>query len=213
MPYAALIPMPTIAAILFMVAYNMCGWRSFADLCKKAPKSDIIVLVGTFVLTIVFDLVVAIEVGMIAACVLFMKRMAEESEVKGWKYFDDVDYDPDGIELRDVPMAIRVYEINGPMFFGAAELLGDIIVHDFTECLVIRMRGVPAVDATAMRAIEQLYERCNKQGITLVFSHVNEQPMRTMEKAGFVDIVGKDNFCENIDAALERAEAIISENK
>ncbi len=210
MPYAALIPMPTIAAILFMVAYNMCGWRSFADVCKKAPKSDIIVLVGTFILTVVFDLVVAIEVGMIVTAVLFMKRMADEAEVKGWKYFDDDDYDPEGIELRDVPMAIRVYEINGPMFFGAADLLDTIVVRDITKCLVIRMRGVPAIDATAMQAMEKLYERCRKENITLVLSHVNEQPMRTMKKAGFVDKVGKDNFCENIDKALERAEKIIA---
>ncbi|MCI5935372.1 MAG: SulP family inorganic anion transporter, partial [Lachnospiraceae bacterium] len=136
MPYAALIPMPTIAAILFMVAYNMCGWRTFVQLCKTAPKSDIIVLVATFVLTVVFDLVVAIEVGMIAACLLFIKRMSEEAEVRGWKYYEDAEDDPDSIDLRVVPQQVRVYEISGPMFFGVAERIAEITLKDFTRCLV-----------------------------------------------------------------------------
>lgn len=207
MPFAALIPMPTIAAILFMVAYNMSGWRTFAHLCKTAPKSDIIVLVVTFVLTVVFDLVVAIEVGMLAAVILFIKRMSEEAEVKGWKYFDDDD-DPDSIELKAVPKYVRVFEISGPMFFGVADQVTEINFKDYTKCLVIRMRGVPAVDATAMHSLELLYERCVKNNVTLIFSHVNEQPMATMEKDGFVEKVGAENFCDHIDDALARAEAI-----
>ncbi|WP_026524775.1 SulP family inorganic anion transporter [Butyrivibrio sp. MB2005] len=208
MPYAALIPMPTIAAILFQVAYNMCQWRPFMKLCKTAPKSDIIVLVMTFVLTVVFDLVVAIEVGMIAACLLFMKRMSEESSVRGWTYVDpdiDPENDPDAIELRVIPKHVRVYEISGPMFFGDADALANITTKDFTKCLVIRMRSVPALDATAMRALEMLHEDCKKKGVRLIFSHVNEQPMRTMEKDGFIDRVGKENFCPHIDDALELA--------
>ncbi len=208
MPYAALIPMPTIAAILFQVAYNMCQWRPFMKLCKTAPKSDIIVLVMTFVLTVVFDLVVAIEVGMIAACLLFMKRMSEESSVRGWTYVDpdiDPENDPDAIELRVIPKHVRVYEISGPMFFGDADALANITTKDFTKCLVIRMRSVPALDATAMRSLEMLYEDCRKKGVRLIFSHVNEQPMRTMEKGGFIDRVGKENFCPHIDDALELA--------
>lgn len=208
MPYAALIPMPTIAAILFMVAYNMCGWRTFVGLCKKAPKSDIIVLVATFLLTVIFDLVVAIEIGMIAAAVLFMKRMSDEADVHGWKYYDE-DTDDEHIDLRDVPTEVRVYEINGPMFFGVADRIGDISLKDFTKCLVIRMRGVPAIDATAMHSLELLFDDCKKHGVTMVLSHVNEQPMSVMEKGGFVDLVGRDNFCPHIDAALERAEEII----
>lgn len=204
MPFAALIPMPTIAAILFMVAYNMCQWRTFVHLCKTAPKSDILVLVMTFVLTIVFDLVVAIEIGMVAACVLFMKRMSEESRVKGWKYYDPED-DPDGAGLRDIPKHVRVYEISGPMFFGDAEQIAAIGFKEFTRVLVIRMRGVPAIDATAMHSFEELYNRCKKNNVTLVFSHVNEQPMSTMEKDGFVDLVGRENFRPHIDDALARA--------
>ena len=209
MPYAALIPMPTIAAILFMVAYNMCGWRNFVSLCKHAPKSDITVLVGTFALTVIFDLVVAIEVGMIVSCFLFMKRMADESEVKGWKYFDNED-DPDSIDLRKVSQGIRVYEISGPMFFGAAENLAEITIKDFTKVLVMRMRGVPAIDATAMHALEELHEKCTKNNIKLVFSHVNEQPMHVFEKDEFISKVGKENFCPHIDDALNRAEEILS---
>ena len=210
MPYAALIPMPTIAAILFMVAYNMCGYKTFAHLCKTAPKSDIFVLVATFVLTVVFDLVVAIEIGMVAACVLFMKRMSDEAQVRGWKYFDDED-DPDRIELRSVPKEVRVYEISGPLFFGASDRLAEITTKVYTKVLVIRMRGVPALDATAMHSLESLYETCSKKNIQLVFSHVNEQPMHTMQKDGFTEKVGIENFCSHIDDALERASQIIKD--
>ena len=208
MPYAALIPMPTIAAILFMVAYNMCGWRTFVHLCKTSPKSDIFVLVMTFGLTVVFDLVMAIEFGMLAACVLFMKRMSDEAEVRGWKYFDD-DNDPDAIDLRSVPQQVRVYEISGPMFFGAADRITEITLKDFTKVLVIRMRGVPALDATAMHSLENLLEKCQKSNVELVFSHVNEQPYHTMEKDGFIEKVGADHFCAHIDDALAFATKLI----
>ncbi len=208
MPYAGLIPMPTIAAILFQVAYNMSGWRTFVHLCKTAPKSDILVLATTFILTVVFDLVVAIGVGMVMACVLLMKRMADESSVKGWKYFDPDD-DPDSIELRKVPEYVRVYEISGPMFFGAADRLMDITVKDFTKVLVIRMRAVPALDATAMHSLELLHEKCDKKGVKMVFSHVNEQPLKTMTKGGFVSRIGEKNFCAHIDDALKRAEELV----
>ena len=207
MPYAALIPMPAIAAILFMVAYNMCQWRTFTHLCKTAPKSDIIVLVMTFVLTVVFDLVIAIEVGMISACVLFMKRMSEESAVKSWKYYDPEE-DPDGIELKEVPRHVRVYEISGPMFFGDADRLAQVGFKDFTKVIIIRMRGVPALDATAMHSMEQLYERCEQNGVKLVFSHVNEQPYHTMEKSGFIEKVGADNFRPHIDDAIAWAASL-----
>ncbi|SKA61071.1 sulfate permease, SulP family [Eubacterium uniforme] len=207
MPYAALIPMPTIAAILFMVAYNMCQWRTFVHLCKTAPVSDVIVLVVTFILTVVFDLVVAIEVGMIMACVLFMKRMSDESVVSGWKYYDPEE-DPDGIDLKELPKHVRVYEISGPMFFGDADRLAEVHFKDFTEVIIFRMRGVPALDASAMHAMEGLFERCKEANIQMVFSHVNEQPMKTMERCGFVDKVGKENFKPHIDDAIAWASSI-----
>jgi SulP family sulfate permease len=211
MPYAAFIPMPTIAAILFIVAYNMCGWRNFARLCKKAPVSDILVLVLTFVLTVVFDLVVAIAVGMIAACVLFMKRMSEEASIHGWKYeLDESENDPAAIELREVPHEVRVYEITGPMFFGVAGLISQISVKDFTKVLIIRMRGVPAIDATAMQSLESLVDNCLEKGITVIFSHVNQQPRSIMDKDGLTAKVGEKNFCAHIDAALDRAKEILA---
>ena len=210
MPYAGMIPMPTIAAILFIVAYNMCQWRTFRDLLKTAPKSDIIVLIATFVLTVVFDLVVAIEVGMVLACLLFIKRMSEETHVDSWVYADDDTPDIDD-HLRRLPLQIRVYEITGPLFFGAADAIEHIVVKDFTRCLVIRMRSVPALDSTALNALKNLVIVCERKGITLVFSHVNEQPMRVMKKAGFPELVGAQNFCPNISAALTRAEEVISD--
>ena len=209
MPYAGMIPMPTIAAILFNVAYNMCQWRTFVKLLKTAPKSDIIVLLTSFILTVIFDLVVAIEIGMILACLLFIKRMSEETHVDGWTYVDDDTPDVDE-HLRQLPLQIRVYEISGPLFFGAANVIEHIVVKDFTTCLVLRMRSVTALDSTAMNALIDLTEVCEARGITVVFSHVNEQPMKVMDKAGFTKRVGKENFQPNISAALKRAEEVIA---
>ena len=206
MPYAALIPMPCIAAILFMVAYNMCGWRTFVGLCKSSPKSDIIVLVVTFVLTVVFDLVVAIEAGILLAAILFMKRMSDVTEVEGWK-MDDED-DPDSISLRTVSEHTLVYEITGPMFFAAADKILNISVNDNTKCLILRMRSVNAIDATAMHSLEQLYEKYEGKGIKIILSHVNEQPKSVMDKAGFTKQIGEKNFCSHIDKALERAKEL-----
>ena len=208
MPYAGMIPMPTIAAILFIVAYNMCQWRTFVNLVKTAPKSDIIVLVTSFVLTVIFDLVVAIEVGMVLACLLFIKRMSEETKVNGWTYVDEDTPDVDE-HLQKLPLQIRVYEISGPLFFGAASVIEKIVVKDFTTCLVLRMRSVPALDSTALNALKDLVQVCKSKGITIVFSHVNDQPMKVMEKAGFIELVGEENFQPSISAALDRAEEII----
>lgn len=208
MPYAGMIPMPTIAAILFIVAYNMCQWRTFVNLVKTALKSDVIVLVTSFVLTVIFDLVVAIEVGMVLACLLFIKRMSEETKVNGWTYVDEDTPDVDE-HLQKLPLQIRVYEISGPLFFGAAGVIEEIVVKDFTTCLVLRMRSVPALDSTALNALKDLVQVCKSKGITIVFSHVNDQPMKVMEKAGFIELVGKVNFQPNISAALDRAEEII----
>ena len=207
MPYASLIPMPCIAAILFQVAYNMSEWRKFVHLLKTSPKSDIIVLVTTFVLTVVFDLVVAIEVGILLAAILFMKRMSEVTEVEGWKYIDEED-DPDSISLREVPKNTLVYEISGPMFFAAADKILQISLNDKDNCLILRMRSVNAIDATAMHSLEELLTKCKKKNITLILSHVNEQPLSVMQKAGFMEAVGEENFCEHIDDALKRAEEL-----
>ncbi|MDD3369482.1 MAG: SulP family inorganic anion transporter [Lachnospiraceae bacterium] len=212
MPYAALIPMPTIAAILFIVAYNMCGWRQFVYLCKTSPKSDIIVLVVTFVLTVVFDLVIAIEAGMIMAALLFMKRMSEETEIAGWKYIDD-ETDQDKIALKQVPKNTLVYEISGPMFFGAADKILEISLSEDDNCLILRMRSVNAIDATALHALEQLLAECKHKNITLILSHVNEQPFRMMQKAGFIDNIGAEKVCDHIDDALALAGTYLNAEK
>ena len=237
MPYASWIPMPTIAAILFMVAYNMCQWRTFARLAKTAPKSDIAVLVLTFFLTVVFDLVVAIEVGMVLSCLLFMKRMSDEMGVRSWLHVEELEEQKRDEEeasrgakrtmsveeaqlkaaaeeinpakLRQIPMELAVYELTGPLFFGAADRINQIEVNEVTRCLILRMRAVPAADSTAMNSMTALCERCKKNGVTLILSHVNEQPMRAMEKAGFVDLVGRENFCRNIEEALDHADKVL----
>ena len=237
MPYASWIPMPTIAAILFMVAYNMCQWRTFARLAKTAPKSDIAVLVLTFFLTVVFDLVVAIEVGMVLSCLLFMKRMSDEMGVRSWLHVEEVEEQKreeeeasrgakktmsveeaqlkaaaeeiNPAKLRQIPMELAVYELTGPLFFGAADRINQIEVNEVTRCLILRMRAVPAADSTAMNSMTALCERCKKNGVTLILSHVNEQPMRAMEKAGFVDLVGRENFCRNIEEALDHADKVL----
>ena len=211
MPYASLIPMPTIAAILFMVAYNMCGWRNIRNTVKTAPKSDIAVLFVTLILTVVFDLVVAIGVGMVMAALLFMKRMADVTEAHAWKDIDDEDNDPDNILLKKIPKNTRVFEINGPMFFAASDKYKYVLSDKNIDVLCIRMRNVPAMDATGVEAIMRIVKRCKRHNVRVVFSHVNEQPMKVMTKAGFVDEVGIENFCDHIDTALLRAEEIEKE--
>lgn len=210
MPLAALIPMTTLAAVLLVVAANMADWKSFFHLCKTAPKSDILVLVTTFVLTVVFDLVVAIEVGVVMAALLFMKRMSETADVKSWKYTEQPDVTPGEAEkMLTIPKSIRVFEISGPLFFAAADQLLQINSKQYTKVVVIRMRSVPAIDASAMKNLRELADRAKRKKIQLVFSHVNEQPMHVMEKDGFVDYIGKDNFRKNIVEALDYAEQLV----
>lgn len=210
MPYAALIPMPCIAAILFQVAYNMSGWRTMVRVVKTAPKSDIAVLILTFLLTVVFDLVVAIVVGLTLACLLFMKRMADESQVKEWDYVEDTSDDQN--RLKPVPAHVMVYEINGPMFFGAADKIPHLDAAANKKVLILRMKGVPAMDVTALNSLSRLWLECYQEGIHVVFSHVNEQPMSVLRKAGFVEKAGEENFQPNIDAALERAMCLEDQN-
>ena len=211
MPYAALIPMPCIAAILFQVAYNMSGWRTFVRVVKRSPKSDIAVLLLTFFLTVVFDLVVAIAVGLSLACLLFMKRMADVSSVKEWEYVEDTQDDQG--RLKPVPAHVMVFEITGPMFFGAADKIPHMDRETDKNVLILRMRAVPALDITALKGLRRLWEECSRKGIQVVFSHVNEQPMSVFKKSGLLDDVGADNFQPNIDAALERAVVLGAEQK
>ena len=205
MPYAAWIPMPIIAAILFMVAYNMCEWRGFVKLCKTAPVTDIIVLVVTFVLTVVFDLVVAIAVGMVLAVVFFMKNMADNTHIRVWKRSEN----SENGRLKYLPGKVEVVEIEGPMFFASSDKFGDLPVADDVRVLILRMHDVPALDATATRNLFAIQKLCADRGITLLLAHVNEQPMSVMKKAGFVSLVGEVNFLPNIDAALDYSKSLM----
>ncbi len=204
MPYAAWIPMPVIAAILFVVAYNMSEWRQFVYICKAAPKSDILVLVLSFALTVIFDLVIAIEIGILLAMILFMKQMSEVTEVRKWEQAEEEDD-----RMKEIPPNTRVFEINGPMFFATSDRIADLTAKKSTNVVILRMRNIPMLDISALRSLIQIYDDFKKHGITVLFSHVNEQPMSVMKKAGFYQHVGGEYFPENIDLALEQARAII----
>ena len=203
MPYAALIPMPCIAAILFQVAYNMSGWRTVVKVVRHSPKSDAAVLAVTFLLTVIFDLVVAIVVGLSLACLLFMKRMADVAVVKEWEYIEDTGDDQG--RLKPVPAHVMVYEISGPMFFGAADKIPHMERNTGRNVLILRMRSVPAMDITALNSLQRLWEECRDKDIQVIFSHVNQQPMSVFQKSGLYGQVGEANFAPNIDAALARA--------
>lgn len=202
MPYAALIPMPCIAAILFQVAYNMSGWRTVVKVVKQSPKSDVAVLAVTFFLTVVFDLVVAIVVGLTLACLLFMKRMADVTGVREWTH---PDAGQEQGRMKPVPDHTVVYEFTGPMFFGTADKIPHIGQYSGCRVLVLRMHAVPAMDITALNSLRRLYGECRARGITVLFEHVDEQPMRVLQHAGLYEQMGAENFLPDIDAALARA--------
>lgn len=209
MPYASLIPMSCLASILVIVAYNMSGWRTFIYMLRKAPKSDIAVLLITLFLTVFFDLVVAIEFGMILAAFLFLKRMSDVATVRQWVDKDNLDNEEisEDIDLKRVPKHTVVYEIFGSLFFGATTEFLNFTHEEGKSVLILRMRNVPAMDISGLEALEETFEICKKKKMTLILSHVNEQPYHVMEKAGFIEKIGRDNICKNIDASLERAES------
>ncbi len=206
MPYAALIPMPAIAAILINVAFNMCQYKQVINIVKTSPKSDIFVLAMTFLLTVIFDLVVAIEFGIVAACVLLMRRMSDETTIKSWKYSEDESDDPENLSLRTVSEHVSVYELNGPLFFAVVGEISKIKPREETKCIILRMRSVISIDTDAINTLKAFIKRCNSKGITVILSHVNSQPMKAIKKSGLDDLIGKENFCANIDTALKKAE-------
>ena len=214
MPYAALIPMTTLSAVLIVVAYNMSGWREFIAM-RKAPKSDFAVLLVTFVLTVCFDLVVAIEIGMVLVALLFISRMANVTDVRKWDDTDDFDEnsDSEAISLMQVPKKTVVYEISGPMFFGAADKFMEILAESKKPnyVMVLRMRSVPALDVTAYKTLENIYHQCKQNKMALILSHVNEQPMEVIKKEGLYELIGEENFQPHIQEALDRADKIVAE--
>lgn len=207
MPLAKLIPMPIIAAILFMVAYNMSEWRHFVHIVKTAPLADILVLVLTFVLTVALDLVVAISVGLVLSAILFMKRMSDETGIRRWD-----ENDSNGERAKSIPKDTLVYEFSGPMFFAGADKLLAFSLEENTRSLILRMGNVQSVDATTMKNLEFMLESCKKYGIRLMLSHVNSFPMKVLTKAGFIDKLGSENIFDDIDSALEAAKATYNQS-
>ena len=214
MPLAKYIPMACLAGVLVVVSYGMCGWRSFLELMKN-PKSDVTVLLITFFLTIIFDLTIAIEVGLIIACLLFMKRMSETTDVKAITEEIDLNQDAEfstgNLDHLIIPQGVEVYEINGPYFFGAGNKFEEIMASfgDRPKVRIIRMRKVPFVDSTGIHNLTNLCEMSKKEGIQIVLSGVREKVNGQLEHAGFYHLFGEENICSHINLALKRANEII----
>lgn len=214
MPLVKFIPMACLAGILVVVSYNMSEWRSFGAILKN-PKSDIIVLLVTFFLTVIFDLTVAIEVGVLIACLLCMKRMAETTNVSVLS--DEIDPNADSdvqgnLEHLTIPEGVKVYEINGPYFFGIGnkfeEMMGDM--GGRAKVRIIRMRKVPFIDSTGVHNLQNMCRMCSQMGVNVVLSGVNPKVMKVIEDAGMDDVVGKENICSHINLALQRAQQILN---
>lgn len=213
MPLAAYIPMACLAGVLVIVSYNMSGWRTFMQLMKN-PKSDVIVLLITFFLTVVFDLTIAIEVGLLIACLLFMKRMAESTQIK--VIADEIDpNDETDAEVHEehliIPKGVEVYEINGPYFFGIANKFEELMaaMENHPKVRVIRMRRVPFIDSTGIHNLQNLCEMSHREGTHIVLSGVTPNVYSVLEHNGFCKLLGKDHICPNINVALDRAAAIV----
>ena len=214
MPLAQYIPMACLAGVLVIVSYNMSGWRTFKGLLKN-PKSDVSVLLITFFLTVIFDLTVAIEWGLVLACVLFMRRVMETTEISVIK--DEIDPNKESdLEVHEehliIPKGVEVYEINGPYFFGIATKFEEMMANmgDRPKVRIVRMRKVPFIDSTGVHNLTNLCEMCHKDNIQVVLSGVNEKVHKVLEKTGFLyDLIGQDNICPNINIALERAKEIV----
>jgi SulP family sulfate permease len=216
--WAALIPMPALAAILIFVAYNMSEYHAFLKLLRS-PKSDVAILLVTFLLTVLIDLTVAIQVGVVLAAFLFMQRMSEVAQVNSitnsLEEEEEAPDNPRAISKRVVPPGVEVFEIFGSLFFGAIERFKDAMrrVEKAPKVLIIRMRMVPAIDATGLQVLEDVLERTRREGGTLMLTGVAEQPLRAMEQSGFLEKLGRENLMENIDAALARAREILASSQ
>ena len=213
MPLAAFIPMSCLAGVLVIVSYNMSGWRTFLQLMKN-PKSDIIVLFMTFFLTVIFDLTIAIEVGLLIACLLFMRRMAETTQIK--VIADEIDPNEEtDAEVHEehliIPKGVEVYEINGPYFFGIANKFEELMaaMNDHPKVRVIRMRRVPFIDSTGIHNLQNLCAMSHREGTHIVLSGVTPNVYNVLEHNGFCQLLGKDHICPNINVALDRAASIV----
>ncbi|HIT64937.1 MAG TPA: STAS domain-containing protein [Candidatus Ventrimonas merdavium] len=213
LPLASYIPMAALSAVLIQVAFSMSNLPEFVYMAKNAPKSDLAVLLATTFAGVLVDLLFAVEVGMVAAAFLFMSRMSEVTFVRSWDYYteEQLANDPDRLNVRLVPKRTLVYELEGPMFFASAGEFMKINAVAGTKVVILRMRSVSAIDITALKYLEGFEARCRKRKITLLLSHVQEQPLAMMRKAGFADRIGSENFCKNIDEALMRAAELVKE--
>ncbi len=212
MPLAKYIPMSCLAGILVVVSYNMSEWRSFKAILKN-PKSDIVVLLVTFFLTVIFDLTIAIEVGILIACLLFMRRMSEVTNVSVETNEIDLSADsdlPDNVEHLIIPDRVEVYEINGPYFFGVANRFEEVMndMGSIPAVRIIRMRKVPFIDSTGVHNLTNLCQKCLKKDVHIVLSGVNPKVMEVLTKAGFDKLIGKENICSHITIALERSKEL-----
>ena len=214
MPLAQYIPMACLAGVLVIVSYNMSGWRTFMALLRN-PKSDVVVLLITFFLTVIFDLTIAIEVGLLIACVLFMKRVMETTEISVIR--DEIDPNQESdLEVHEehitLPKGIEVYEINGPYFFGIATKFEEIMsqLGDRPKIRIIRMRKVPFIDSTGIHNLANLCEMSQKENIHIILSGVNPKVHQVLEKSGFYELLGEDNICSNINEAVAKATETIS---
>lgn len=215
MPMAKMIPLCTLAAILMVVAYNMSEWRTFVGLLKS-PKSDIFVLLVTFTLTVLIDLVVAIEVGIVLASILFMKRMADVTYVKSMTkdmLEDDNDDSSEASGFAGISDDVLVYEVNGPFFFGAADKFLEVVdeVQGAAKVLILNMKNVPAMDATAKRSLDLIYNNCCKHGTKLILSNIQPQPHQVLKKSGFLDKVEEDCICKTLKEAKEQVVSMMQE--
>ena len=214
MPLAQYIPMACLAGVLVIVSYNMSGWRTFKGLMKN-PKADVAVLITTFLLTVIFDLTIAIEIGLVLACIIFIERVMETTEVNLFKD-EIIPTDTDGTvftkeEHLTIPAQTEVYEIDGPYFFGIATRFEEVITQtkDNPKVRIIRMRKVPFIDSTGIHNLTSLCEMSHKDGVHIILSGVNPKVHQTLKKSGFYNIIGRENICDNIQEALNVAKKYV----
>jgi SulP family sulfate permease len=219
--WASLVPMCSLAAVLVVVSYNMSEWRAFRALLR-APRSDVLVLLSTFAITVLFDLTLAVQIGVLLAALLFMKRMADvtrigeiTAQLTDPRYHGECDAGGDRVSVRKrtIPAGVQVYEVNGPFFFGAADRVRDVlnVVEKSPRVLILRMRHVPVIDATGLHALGQVQKNCAAHNIRLILSAVHEQPLKALRRSGQLEAIGRENLTRNIDEALLRAAQLVGQ--
>ena len=213
-PYAEYIPLATLSAILFVVAFNMGVWSEFREM-RRLPRSDDAVFLATFILTVVFGLTVAIEVGMVLAAMLFIRRVSKTTEISQTDSAHEIDLSKYSLEGKDIPEGVMVFRIFGVLMFGAADKLEGILalIGEAPKIVILRMRTVQAMDATALDALDRLRLKLKSRGVQMMITGAHSQPLHMMQRSGFLDELGEDFVLENIDLALAKAREILNEKK